>query len=157
MRQDSAKPYRCAIAPEDSDCRVRIGRRDVVCEVIDLSREDFRVRIPASALKAIRRARRIELRYRGERWLVTLAAHNQADPTDVFKLMRIDELTPIKMPSPWRALTALNMSRDTDPRFVLAFLLAIIAACIALPGLGDQLGTAPRIKNGIHSVIRSFN
>ncbi len=128
----------------------------MVCELIDLSREDFRIRIPKKYERSIRRARRIELRYHGERWLVKLAPQQPGEQPGVFMLIRIDELTPVVMPSPWATFGAMRMSRDTDPRFVLALMVAFIAACISLPGIGDQLGTAPRIKNGLHSVIRSF-
>ncbi|MFO0939422.1 MAG: hypothetical protein U0930_01510 [Pirellulales bacterium] len=156
MKQDPSKPYRCLIPPEDCACRLRVGRKDIVCELIDLSREDFRVRIPRKVERAVRKARRIELRYHGERWLVKLVPNHTEQEPGVYMLIRIDELTPVQMPSPWAALSAMRMSRDTDPRFVLALMLALIFACLSLPGIGDQLGTAPRIKDGLHSVMRSF-
>lgn len=157
VRQDATKPYRCILPPEDCTCRLRVGRRDVVGELIDLSREDFRVRVAKKHAAAMRRAKRIELRYHGERWLVRVNKDSSNETENVYMLQRIDELTPVRFPSPWATLKSLNMSRETDPRFVLALMVAFIAACIALPGIGDQLGTAPRIKNGLHSVIRSFN
>lgn len=157
VRQDSSKPYRCQLPPEDCTCRLRVGRKDVVGELIDLSREDFRVRIAKKHAAAMRRAKRVELRYHGERWLVKVDKDESNEAENVFMLQRIDELTPVHLPSPWATLKTLNMSRETDPRFVLALMVAFIAACIALPGIGDQLGTAPRIKNGLQSVIRSFN
>lgn len=155
MNSDRIKPYRCTIPPEDCACRLRVGRKDVVCELIDLSREDFRIRVPKKHARVIRRARRLELRYHGERWLVKLAP-TQEDQPDIVSLLRINELTPVNMPSPWATLGTMRMSRETDPRFVLALMLALIAACVSLPGIGDQLGTAPRIKDGVHSVLRSF-
>lgn len=156
MKQDPSKPYRCLIPPEDCACRLRVGHKDLVCELIDLSREDFRIRIPRKYERVVRKARRIELRYHGERWLVKLAPSHTEPEQGVFLLMRVDELTPVVMPSPWAALSAMRMSRDTDPRFVLALMLAFIAACLSLPGIGDQLGTAPKIKDGLHSVVRSL-
>jgi hypothetical protein len=35
-------------------------------------------------------------------------------------------------------------------------MVAFIFSCIALPGLGDQIGTAPKVKKGIHSVLDAF-
>lgn len=157
VRQDPSKPYRCQLPPEDCTCRLRVGRKDIVGELVDLSREDFRVRISKKYAASMRRAKRIELRYHGERWLVKVDRDESNESENVFMLQRVDELTPVRMPSPWATLKTLNMSRETDPRFVLALMVAFIAACIALPGIGDQLGTAPRIKNGLQSVIRSFN
>lgn len=160
VTQDRSKPYRCIILPEDSVCRIRIGRKEFVGELIDLSRDDFRLRVPPSVDRLLQKARHIELRYHGERWLVKYDNSDLPEATadgsnSVVQLRRVDELTRVKMPSPWATLGSLKMSRETDPRFVLAVMVAFIAACLALPGIGDHLGTAPRIKDGIHSVIRS--
>ena len=128
-----------------------------MCEVVDLSRNDFRLRIPDGLASQLRRAKRIELRYHGERWLVRLSKEQGDEQPGTVLLDRLVELTPVKMPSPWTTLFTLQMSRNTDPRFVLVLMLAFIAACISLPGIGDKLGTAPRIKNGVHNVISSFD
>ncbi len=157
MYQDRAKAYRCVISSDDCICRIRLGRKDTVCEIIDLSRDDFRLRIPQGFEKSLLKAKRIELRYHGERWLVRLNKDASQEHADSVVVDRIEELTPIKMPSPWTTLFSLQMSRDTDPRFVLALMLAFIGACLALPGIGDKLGTAPKIKNGIDNVLRTFN
>lgn len=157
MYEDRSKPYRCLISSEDCVCTLRIGRKDTACEIIDLSREDFRLSVPKPLQKSVQKAKRIELLYHGERWLVRYNAEDSPDQAGVVVLNRIAELTPVKMPSPWTTLFSLQMSRETDPRFVLAVMLAFIAVCLALPGVGDKLGTAPRIKNGLHSVIRSFD
>jgi hypothetical protein len=156
VSQDRTKPYRCQIPLDDCACHIRVGSKDTLCEIIDLSRLDFRLEVPKGFEKTLRKAKRIELRYHGELWLVRLSKVTPENQKVVVVLDRVAELTPVKMPSPWTTLFTLKMSRQTDPRFVLVVMLAFIAACLALPGVGDTLGTAPRIKNGVHNVLQSF-
>jgi hypothetical protein len=153
--EDRSKPYRCSVPAEDCSCTVRVSGSELICSVFDLSREDFRVKVPWKYVRKLEKARHIELLYHGERWSVRF---NQIDPdqTDVVLLDRIEELTRIKPPSPWHTLDFLRMSQETDPRFVLAVLVAFIAVCVSMPGIGDRLGTAPKIKGGVQTVLKSF-
>jgi hypothetical protein len=80
----------------------------------------------------------------------------EQEQNGIVVLERIAELTPVKMPSPWTTLFSLQISRNTDPKFLLALMVAFIVVCLALPGIGDKLGTAPRIKNGVGTFLRAF-
>ncbi len=155
MKEDRTLPYRCLIPPDSCNAIIKLGSLKIKCQIVDLSREDFQVRVPKGKVKMIRAARRIELRYHDERWQVSLAGSCQAAAETVY-LKREKELTKTKLPSPWTALTSLGLSQQTDPRFVFTLMVAFIFACIALPGLGDKIGSAPRLKKGIHSVMSSF-
>lgn len=155
MNEDRSIPYRCLIRPEECRAVLRFGGSSIDCQVVDLSREDFQVRVPKDKLKKVQRAKKIELRYRDERWQVCPIHGNQSGNDSIY-LQRVQELTRTKMPSPWTSLLSRRMSQQTDPRFLMALIVAFIFACLALPGLGDKVGTAPRLKDGIHSVISSF-
>lgn len=155
MYEDRSLPYRCLIGPEQCRAVLKLGGCSVECQVIDLSREDFQVRVPKAKLKKIQRAKNVEIIYRDERWTVRPQS-GTPNGSDTIYLQRIEELTKTKLPSAWASLFSSNMNSQTDPRFLMALMLAFILACLALPGLGDHLGTAPRLKNGIHSVIGSF-
>jgi hypothetical protein len=155
MNDDRSLPYRCLIRPEECQAVLKVGGSSVDCQVVDLSREDFHVRIPRAKLKKVQSARKVELRYQGERWIVRPRGNAQPG-SDTLYFQRVEELTKTKPPSPWASLISVQLSQQTDPRFVMALMLAFIFACLALPGLGDKVGTAPRLKKGIHSVISSF-
>ena len=156
MTDDRSLPYRCMISNEDNHAVLKFGLRSVACEVLDLSREDFSVRLAANRkTKDLQRARRLELHYQGERWLVEVKG-NHHPLSDIVILTRLQELTPVKMPSAWSSLNGIRLSQQTDPRFILTLMVAFIFSCIALPGLGDQIGTAPKVKKGIHSVLDAF-
>jgi hypothetical protein len=155
MTEDRSLPYRCLVHNDDRSARLKIGVRNVDCELVDLSREDFHVRLPQHQMKLLRPEKRMELLYGGERWLVACCG-NRHPMADTVYLNRIEELTPVRMPSAWRGLASAKLSQQTDPRFILTLMLAFIFSCIALPGLGDQIGTAPKVKKGIHSVIEAI-
>lgn len=154
MNHDRTLPYRCMIPNDDSVAIIKAGSSKFDCRLIDVSREDFHIRLPKNKMKRLRRARRIELHYHGERWLVTLDPSDRAIG-DAIYLNRVRELTEMKHPSPWRSLVSLQFSKQTDPRFVLTMMVAFIFSCLALPGLGDKIGTAPRLKNGIQYMVKN--
>ena len=155
MQEDRSLPYRCLIRPEQCRAVLKLGGSSIECQIVDLSREDFQVRVPKGKLKKLQRAKKIEMHYSDERWYVRPLS-DAPRGSDTIYLQRLEELTKIELPSAWASLFSSNMSRQTDPRFLMALMLAFLFACLALPGLGDKLGTAPRLKSGIHSVIGSF-
>jgi hypothetical protein len=153
MNEDRSCPYRCQVSADTSHAVIRARGRKLNCQVLDLSRDDFHVRIPKGR-SLVSKAKKIEVFYKGEHWLV--AVDSKDAPADELYLQRLDELTPMEKPCAWATLSRLNLSSQTDPRFVMTLLLAFIFACLALPGRGDKLGTAPKVKNGIHSIFDAF-
>ena len=145
------------IPSDDSLAIVRLGGRRLVCQLLDMSRDDFHVRLPENRIQQLRRAKQVELHYHGERWRVEVVHDaRSAVLSDSVFLKRLEELTPQQLPSPWTSFSTSGLSQQTDPRFILTLMLALIFACLALPGLGDHLGTAPKVKKGIHSIVEAF-
>jgi len=155
MNEDRTLPYRCIIRPEECQATLKLSGSSIECQIVDLSREDFQIRLPKGKLKKIQAARQLELRYQGERWLVSPIGKVQSGG-DTLYFQRVEELTKTKPPSPWASVINVQLSQQTDPRFIMALMVAFIFACLALPGLGDKVGTAPKLKKGIHSVFSSF-
>ncbi len=155
MNEDRTQPYRCQVSRDNSLAVVKVGSSKFDCQIIDLSREDFHVRLPKGKVKLLRSASRIELHYHSERWLVEFDPQSRAAGDEIY-LGRVRELTKVRQPSPWNSLFSLQLSKQTDPRFVLAMMVAFIFTCLALPGLGDKIGTAPRVKKSIHYVLDSI-
>ena len=140
--------------PEQCRAVLKLGGCSVECQVIDLSREDFQVRVPKAKPRRFnvprmsRSSIRMNVDFSPTEW------HSQRQRYHLSSKNRRanQDETSVSLGS----LFSSNMNSQTDPRFLMALMLAFILACLALPGLGDHLGTAPRLKNGIHSVIGSF-
>ena len=150
---DRTTAYRCLIPAASGSARLRVGKKFHECCVVDLSRDDFRVSVKRSLSRSLKRATRIELWYNDERWLVKRLSDGSINGEAVVQLGRMEELTRIKPPAPWVGLWSSRLSQRTDPRFLFALMLAFLVACVALPGIGDGLGTAPKVKAGVHTVL----
>lgn len=153
VNEDRSIAYRCQVSDDQCHAVIRVRGHKLKCRILDVSRDDFHVRIQNGRNK-VNKAKKIEVFYKGEHWLVAVD-HRDTPPDELF-LRRLDELTPMEKPSAWATLARLNLSSQTDPRFVMTLLLAFIFACLALPGLGDRLGTAPKVKGGIHTIFDAF-
>lgn len=156
MTVESSRPYRCLIAEECSQAVLKTRFRKYPCRVIDQSREDFSIRLSAGRkIEKLRQADRLELYFHGERWLVR-ARGNQHPESDRLLLTRLQELTPIKTPSPWTSTLGVPSDQQSDSKFLFVAFVAFVLTVILLPGLGDYLGTAPKLKEGFQSAINAF-
>jgi hypothetical protein len=156
MTVDSSRPYRCLIAEECSQAVLKSRFRKYPCRVIDQSREDFSIRLSVGRkMEELRRADRLELYFHGERWLVR-ARGNQHPDSDQLLLTRLQELTPIKTPSTWTSTLGVPSGRQADSKLLFVAIVAFVLTVIMLPGLGDYLGTSPKLKEGFQSVINAF-
>ncbi|MBX3420249.1 MAG: hypothetical protein KF752_01705 [Pirellulaceae bacterium] len=155
MNKDRSLPFRCQVAPENASAIIKMGRRQMACQVVDVSREDFHVQLTRRKINSLSRAKRLEVHYNSERWQVEFSGLANMRGDSAY-LTRVKELTQETKPSAWMTLLRPQANSYADPRFTACVILAIIAACLALPGLGDGLGTAPKVKKGVHSVVNSF-
>ncbi len=152
---DNRTSFRCAIAPEDSAAKVKVRGGMHPCAVLSTSRDGFSIRVKHALAMRIGKAKTIQLWFRGEKWEVSVSSQYRDDEqTTTLGLTRIRELTKLKAPSSWGWFAMPRFSANTDPSFVLALLVAFLATCICLPGIGTSLGTAPKIKAGLNSIIR---
>ena len=152
---DNRSSYRCAIAPEDSAAKIKIGGRLHDCAVTSTSRDGFSARVANRLASRLQRAAEIQLWFRGEKWEVSVVSQFCEDAeSTTFGLNRVRELTKIKNPSSWGVSLVPRFSANTDPSFVLALLVAFLAICICLPGVGTSLGTAPKIKAGVDTILK---
>ena len=154
---DERTAYRCSIPPEESAAQLKVGSKRCDCNVLDTSRSSFSIRVETSLCKRIFRSKHVELWFRGEKWLV--APESQYSESLEFTnvgVTRVKELTKIKLPSSWRHSFVPRFSAATDPQFLLVLMIAFIVSCIALPGIGDKLGTAPKVHRGVVKVTKVF-
>ena len=150
------KEFRCTIATENSAGRLKIaGFWYSVC-VMDISRTGYRVRVPNSIAKKLRGRRAPVLDFAGEQWQVDVKSRysNEHNFTEL-GLARKKELTKYKLPTSWSFSMPNCLNVNSDPAFLGFLVLAFLTVVICLPGIGDSLGTAPKVRQAVQAVIAS--
>ena len=152
---DERDAYRCSVAPENSAAKLKIGHKFYDINVVDTSRNGFTVRVSNRTFGKLREGSKYVLRHAGETWLVSKQSHyNETDKSTQVGFARLQDLTPVEKPK--TSLLQVFSSKahgSSDPAFLLYLMLAFLFACVALPGMGDNLGTAPRIRDGIREIM----
>ena len=156
LAQDEKGAFRCAIAPENSAAKLKVGGKQYDVSVLDTSRSGFTISLPSKQANRLDGKKALELRFRDEQWEVAKqSAYNESPAVTHVGLHRVRDLTKIEEPSSWGFTLLPKFASNTDPFFLLYLMVAFLVACICLPGVGDSLGTAPKVRKGIHSVLDS--
>ena len=153
---DSRNCYRCVVPVEVSAATLKINGRRYPCRVTDASRESFGICISTKcSRKLVVGKPKLELLFSNERWSVLVDSHFQeSDELLHVGLARVRELTKVKSPvSVAGGLSSAHVSLTGDPSFLLALMVAFLLTCICLPGIGDSLGTAPRVREGVNNMV----
>lgn len=147
--------FRCCIAAENSAARLKIaGIWHKVC-VLNVSRTGYRIRLPNSVAKKLRGGRAPVLDFADEQWQVEVQSrYSDGNMFTELGLSRKKELTRYKVPSSWSFLLPNSLNVNSDPAFLGFLVLAFLAAVLCLPGIGDSLGTAPKVRDIVQTVIR---
>lgn len=150
------KEFRCTIAAENSAGRLKIAGFWYNVRVLNMSRTGYRVRLPNSVAKKLRGRRVPVLDFAGEQWEVDVKSRFSAENkfTEI-GLARTKELTRYKVPSSWSFCMPNCFNLNSDPAFLGFLILAFLAVVVCLPGIGDSLGTAPKVRHAVRSVINS--
>jgi len=160
---DEREYFRCPIPVERSVAVIKIGRRPIKTHVHEASIDGFTVLVDSAD------ANRLML---GKPWVLLhdnakLEVHAQwffhADDGNVqIGLRRLRDLTKPPVIGGW--LPTLNgLSRDDGSSGSLLFVAAslTVIASLAMPGLGDALGTSSKIQQALgaiyHGICRFLN
>lgn len=154
---DRSGAYRCAVSLENSAAELRVGAKSYSVRVLDMSRNGFTIRVPNAILKRIRSKPNLRLEYSSELWEVELdGEYSDSNDFTNLSLVRVRDLTTLKMPNGFQFSFGTMFSLNQDPTFLLGLMLAFLAACFCLPGIGDQVGTAPKISRSVKAAWQSF-
>lgn len=146
--------YRCCIASENSAAKLKIGTSTNDVSVLNTSRTGFCLRVRNDIAKKLRGKRRPILLYNGEIWEVELKSrYSDESKFTNLGVSRVRDLTQFSEPTSWSFGFFSNPTSQADPTFLAFLILAFLVAVIALPGIGDSLGTAPKVRAVIKSVI----
>ncbi|MCR9293468.1 MAG: hypothetical protein NXI32_12165 [bacterium] len=152
--EDDREAYRCSVSPENAAAQLKVGGKLHLVAVLDTSRNGFTVRMDHSTAQKLKGDGPYDLYFSGEHWEVQKESH--FDDGELFTnvgFSRVRERTKVEEPhTAWWQVWANRQHANSDPAFLLYLMLAFLFACIALPGVGDSLGTAPRIRKGVHVI-----
>lgn len=147
--------FRCTVVPEHSAARLWLGWRSYPVRLVDTSREAFTLDVDGDIFSRLKEGRRGILEFQGERWeVVCTAFYRHIDEQYHASMARVRDCTRVRAPKPsfWALLPRANA--ESSPALPLALLLSLLFACVALPGMGDSLGTAPKIRKAVQDVWR---
>lgn len=151
---DSRSAFRCVIPVECSAAKLKLGNKFTQVRVLDTSRVGFTTQLPKQLAAKVRPNKSCELHFAGERWEVEVESrYANEDGTTNVGFRRIQELTKIKSPGQSWLSYAPRISAQTDPTFLFFLMLLFLFACLSLPGVGDQLGTASKVRFGVHTMV----
>ncbi len=151
---DLRSSFRCAVAPEDGAGQLKINGKLHDCRVTDTSSEGFGILIGRKMGCTVTHRSRLVLFYRNEKWEVTKLWEFQDNDREIaIGLARVRELSKLKSPVSLGLNLMPRISANTDPSFLVALLLALMLTCLCLPGIGDNLGTAPKVRSGVNSML----
>ncbi len=141
--------FRCPVAEDSAEANLKVGRRRIKVSVQDTSIDGFTVLVPSASAKHLRVGVPWILEY-DETRTETLAQwfhHGLQGQTQV-GLRRMRDLTPVKYIGSWYTgfLPSGSRSSGTDATVAYAGFTILLFLSMAMPGLGDYLGTAPRIE-----------
>lgn len=153
-RPNDVRAFRCTVPPENSAAKLRVKNKWHDVAVLDTSRCGFSVRVRGGIAGKLKAGKTYELKFNGEHWRVEQESNfSDAGGDSTVGFSRIEELTKIKMPSTPLTAYVSKTTAQSDPTFLFFIMVVFLIACISLPGIGDNLGTAPKVRAGVKSVI----
>lgn len=154
----SSSFFRCRVPSEQSKARLRIGSCTIPAVLQETSIDGFTVTLDPKYGKRLRVARRWLLTTGNEKAEVHVEWMFHAPSGDIqLGLRRLRDLTPSEEPR-GGLLWGWGRGRSIDtstPELLFAGLVVFLFVTLSLPGLGDHLGTAPRIRAAVQGVMDS--
>jgi hypothetical protein len=142
--------FRCPILSDSSKATLKMGWRRVHVEVQDTSIDGFTILVPATSAKRLKVGTPWVLEFDGSR----IETHAQwfyhgHDGNTQIGLRRMRDLTPVERIGSWYTglLPSRARSATNDSTVACAGFTILLFVLMAMPGLGDQLGTSSRIQS----------
>ncbi|MEZ6089897.1 MAG: hypothetical protein R3C05_18085 [Pirellulaceae bacterium] len=151
--------YRCPVAAEKAKAWLQMGHRRVNVTMLDTSIEGFTIVIRPKDVRLLRYDVTWTLTTCDEKCIVHPEWMYNADATSgQLGLRRVRDVTPSRMRrkhSAWFMGGAFRGGESDLSGLALGGMLMLIVAILTLPGIGDDLGTAPRIQSLLQDGFRS--
>ncbi|QDT04282.1 hypothetical protein K227x_26720 [Rubripirellula lacrimiformis] len=158
--QQSEGFFRCPIASDHRQATIHVGRKKTKAEVQETSIDGFTVLVAPNYAAMLKISQRWVLHYEGAKievhpqWMF-----NSPDGHVQLGLRRLRDLTP--PPKRKKSILSRYGGRQyDDPSYSAAafggFVLFLFTL-MALPGLGDRLGTSTRIQTAFQWILAELN
>lgn len=152
--------FRCPVPSDCSKARLRIGRRCIDVTVQETSIDGFSILVPPRSAHKLKMGTVWLLEYNGAR-LETHAQwfYHSPDGQTQVGLRRLRDLTPL--PAIGSVLTTVlpagSRNELTYSGLTYAGFVMVLFLLLALPGLGDRLGTAERIQGAVRWIFQGVS
>ncbi len=152
--------YRCRISDELAAGHLLVGRRRIAVKVDEKSIGGFTIRIEDRDLARLKLNKSLILEHQGERSAVHAEWFlNHTSGNVQLGLRRLADLTP-PPPQPSAIMELITprhlLRKFADvPELWLGTAAVLLLMGLTMPGLGDHLGTAPRVRQGSAVLIRT--
>ena len=159
--ESSGQPYyRCAVPDELSRGCLHVGWKKAIASIQETSIDGFTILVPSRFRKALRSKRRWTLEFQSAFFEVAPEWYCETKDGRVqIGLCRLSDLTKpeaIRRPKvAWHQRAGMHDSGYASSIFWGLLLAAFMV--LALPGVGDQLGTAPIIQSSFEWILKSLN
>ncbi|QDV11653.1 hypothetical protein CA51_15250 [Rosistilla oblonga] len=151
--------FRCPISGERAIGVLKVGRRRIPVTLVDASIEGYTLRVAKKYARKLRKDRKWILIAQHERTLVwpqwRFTAENGAATIAV---CRLQDITPQEgVRRTWQLTGSIPKDSGSSlSGMALGGMLLLMIAIVCLPGIGDDLGTAPRIGSFLSDALRGF-
>lgn len=141
--------------------KIKVGRKMMSVDVQDSSIDGYTVLVSRKQAKRLKAHREYRMEYNdAEVDVLVVTVANARDGGVQIELRRVREIVENaeKVPRSW--LIRFGGSRFQDPSLAAALyggLVLFLFALLALPGVGDHLGTADRIQEAFLWILQSVN
>lgn len=152
--------FRCPVQAEMSQATLIVGRRKVPATLQETSIEGFTVTVCPRQSQRLRIGRAWVLRSLNDccevhaEWF-----YNAPDGGIQIGLRRVRDLLRPERPSGWLSFGQAGRKSSSGKGSEVAFAGAIVFlfVVLCLPGVGDKLGTAPRLQAALQLVLHSVD
>jgi len=145
---DATSSYRCRVTDGNTLASLFLGPRCFKADVLEMSRDSFRVRVPARVAKRVSVGGKNRLLYQEMLWSVRCTNKWMGEGNLVdLDFQQLEELTPPKLNRGPIIVGAKQIATggQADPTLPAAALGALILAILIMPAWGGQWGTSDLI------------
>lgn len=154
--ESPASFFRCPVQADQSRGTIRIGRRRIEASVQEASIEGFTVLVEPKYAKRLSVGIPWILQYNGAKLEIQAQWFFHAPDGQVqIGLRRLRDLTEPEHVRSWWVLSGARRGMEDAGHSTVAFAGFVLVVCVslALPGIGDKLGTADHINDTFRWIL----
>ena len=149
--------YRCPVDSDKAAAKIKVGRKTVRASVVEKSIDCYTVLVRKSAARKLTEGKHCRLNFDGT--VVEVVVQRKSKPEDGYVrmgLIQVRDLTkPEKVKASWWPTKRPISGTDNTASVVFGGFVLVLFCGMALPGLGDRLGTSDRIQNAFRWCLTS--